>query len=237
VGLLRQLAVAAVDAVLPPRCLSCELYLDDVTAVVAVVGDAGLGASLLCPLCRDQLRAATDSPAYFAYGGILADLTKRAKYSRDTATGLGLARLFADAVAAEDARGGTSLGAIDVVTYVPAPLARVVSRGFDLPALLAEQAASALSRPCVPLLRVTRRDPRLANAADAEERARLVAGRFVADPQQASGKRVLLVDDVVTTGATTVEATAVLAGAGVDVVVRCLAQTPYPGDDGVVADG
>ncbi len=227
--LAKQIVDPVVDAVLPPRCLACDVDADDVNAIVGNIEQARGDGAMLCRLCRDQLAHSDEAAAYFAYGGVLADLVRRAKYHHDLATALGLAELFAAAVEADD-----SLGAVDVVTYVPAPWTRVVARGFDLPALMAERAAERLGRPWAGLLRAQRRDARLANAADAEARARLVAGRFVVTQSStaSSWKRVLLVDDVVTTGATSVEATGVLAADGRDVVIRCLAQTPRAGDDG-----
>ena len=214
---------AGLDAVLPSRCLAC-----------AVVIDESDGSNDLCPVCREQLVMAP-APGLFVYAGPIVDVIQRAKYSRDLGSALGLARVFADGIGAlpDDVHGSrldpAVIGAVDAVTFVPAHWTRALARGFDLPALLADALAARLQRPWRQLLRAGRRDQRLATASSVEDRARLVAGRFrVKGARSLAGKRVLLVDDVHTTGATLGEATAVLTAAGANVVVVALAFTPPP---------
>lgn len=194
------------DAVLPPRCLACGV-IDD-------------GASDVCPTCREHLHDARPLGA-FVYVGPVADLITRAKYSRDLATARGLARVFAAAVdgLAED---------VDAVTFVPAHWLRALQRGFDLPALLADALADRRRRPFVQLLRAKRRDARLAAAGSVEERRALVDGRFVPTASATAwrGKRVLVIDDVHTTGATLSAVVAALLAAGIDAVPLVLAVTP-----------
>ncbi len=229
---------AGLDAVLPSRCLACAVVVDTDNGND---GDDD-GPSDLCPLCREQL-VMGPAPGLFVYAGPIVDIIQRAKYSRDLGSALGLARLFADGIGVladgigglppHDPHGGrldpAVVGAVDVVTFVPAHWTRALARGFDLPALLADGVAARLQRPWRQLLRAGRRDQRLATASSVEDRARLVAGRFhVKGGGSLAGQRVLLVDDVHTTGATLGEATAVLAAAGADVVVVALAFTPPP---------
>lgn len=222
---------AGLDAVLPSRCLACAVIVD-------TDNDGDTGPLDLCPVCREQL-VMGPAPGLFVYAGPIVDIIQRAKYSRDLGSALGLARLFADGIGALPAhhvQGGHDgrldpavIGAVDVVTFVPAHWTRALSRGFDLPALLADGVAARLHRPWRQLLRAGRRDQRLATASSASDRARLVAGRFhVKGGGSLAGQRVLLVDDVHTTGATLGEATAVLTAAGADVVVVALAFTPPP---------
>jgi len=98
-----------------------------------------------------------------------------------------------------------------VVCAVPLHPSRRRRRGFDQALLLARRAAAALQVPCRPLLartRATRSQARLPR----EERLRNVRGAFRSDP--APGARVLLVDDVLTTGATASACRAALLAAG-----------------------
>jgi predicted amidophosphoribosyltransferase len=230
---------AGLDAVLPSRCLACAVVVDTDD------DNDHRGPHDLCPLCREQL-VMGPAPGLFVYAGPIVDIIQRAKYSRDLGSALGLARLFADGIgvladgigalpphdvdAGHDGRLDPAvIGAVDVVTFVPAHWTRALARGFDLPALLADGVAARLQRPWRQLLRAGRRDQRLAMASSVEDRARLVAGRFrVKGARSLVGQRVLLVDDVHTTGATLGEATAVLTAAGADVVVVALAFTPPP---------
>jgi predicted amidophosphoribosyltransferase len=112
---------------------------------------------------------------------------------------------------------------IDVVSFVPSALSRVRARGFDLPALLAARVARACGKPLVEALDVVRQDEPLAGHASGMERALAVRGRYRARPIAGA---VLLIDDVVTTGATLGEATRVLEAAGAVVHATALAHTP-----------
>jgi predicted amidophosphoribosyltransferase len=209
----RTLLGAAVDVVVPPRCVACAEPLERV--------DRSEGAGAWCDVCAEGLQPAP-RPGLFLYVGGLATLIQRAKYSRELGAAHALARLMADRLDTD------ALGPIDVVTFVPAHWSRALWRGFDLPALLADAVAVRLGRPRVSLLTVRRRDPRLAQTSSREQRQQLVAGRFGC-ARAAAGRRVLLIDDVHTTGATLGAAALALRGGGASVVPRTLALTP---DDG-----
>ena len=223
---LQQGLAAGLNALLPGRCLACAVVVDGVI-------DGVIGGADFCPVCREQVVRAS-APGVLVYAGPLVDVIHRAKYSRDLGAALGLVRLLVLSVDGLDGAQRAVLDAVDVVTCVPAHWTRAVGRGFDLPALLADGLASRVQRPWRRLLRAGRRDPRLADADSVQERARLVQGRFRLarglTPSSVAGMRVLLVDDVHTTGATLAEAAAVLADAGADVVVLALAWTPPPSD-------
>ena len=107
----------------------------------------------------------------------------------------------------------------DAVTYVPATQAAISNRGFDHAELLASQLAGVLGLPLEPLFsRPKTRDQR---GLDAGERiANLKKGLTLHSPPVQEGK-YLLVDDVMTTGATLCAASRALHEAGV-VEVACL---------------
>jgi ComF family protein len=103
----------------------------------------------------------------------------------------------------------------DVVTEVPLHPARERERGYNQSALLAAALASAAGVPHVPRVlervRATRAQARL---GPAERRLNLRDAFRVAHPERWAGRRILLVDDVITTGATLEAALAALAAAG-----------------------
>lgn len=114
----------------------------------------------------------------------------------------------------------------DLVTAVPVPLLRRLRRGFNQAELLARHVASALGRPYRETLR--RRGNARQVGRSRAQRLALGAHTFVARARIAG--EVLLVDDVLTTGATAAACTTALRHAGAHGVrVLTLARTPRPG--------
>ena len=115
-------------------------------------------------------------------------------------------------------------------SVVPVPLhyARLVERGFNPSALLARQLCQRVGAQCSPELlqrqRVTAQQSRL----PARERRANVAGAFHAQ-SAVRGRKIVLIDDVVTTGSTLFACCQALYAAGVDrVTVLALATAPAP---------
>jgi ComF family protein len=104
---------------------------------------------------------------------------------------------------------------VDLVVPVPLHPMRAAERGFNQSALLARPIAAALGAPLgARVLERVRDTPRQA-ALDRTDRLVNVRAAFrCREPRVVAGKRVLLVDDVRTTGATITECRAVLAAAG-----------------------
>jgi ComF family protein len=158
-------------------------------------------------------------------GGLGAAL-RRMKLERVPEIGRELAPLLAPFLAAAVGAGG-----IDLVLPVPLHWRRMAARGFNPPHVLADEAArfAQLDVPVDPLsLRRVRATPSQTGLA-AAARARNVAGAFALAPRRAErvrGRRILLVDDIATTGATLAAATRTLldgGAAGVVAFVACRA--------------
>jgi predicted amidophosphoribosyltransferase len=208
---------ALLDLVLPRRCAGC----------------AAPGAGL-CALCRATLAAAplgvvADGPgrlpplaAAAAYGGpVRGVLIAHKEHGR-----LALVRPLGSALAAAAACLGPVPGT--VVVPVPSSAAAVRARGHDHARRLARTAARELDLPSRPLLRPVRAVADSAGLGAAQRTANLRGALAARRPLD--GVRVLVVDDVVTTGATLREAVRALRAAGAQVCgVAVVAVTARPG--------
>lgn len=160
--------------------------------------------------------------APYRYAFPLDRLLSRFKYSGDLASGRLLAELVGDALEQEP-----RLGAHDLVV-VPMPLARdrLVERGYNQALELARPLAHRLGLPLAIDGLVRRRSTPRQAGLSARERRRNVRGAFSASTA-VKGRRVLLVDDVMTTGSTLRECARVLRRAGAsEVGVVVVARAP-----------
>lgn len=103
----------------------------------------------------------------------------------------------------------------DIITWVPLSRRRLRKRGYDQARLIAEEVSRRTGISCAPLLRKKRDNPAQSGAGSTEKRRANVLGVYApAEGAAISGRRVLIVDDIVTTGATLSECAKVLKGAG-----------------------
>jgi ComF family protein len=153
--------------------------------------------------------------AAVAFSGRARQVLLGFKYHNRRAIAAHLAGLLVNRMA----RSGTRA---DVVTWAPTSPRRRRGRGFDQAELIARQVARQLGVPCHRLLeRDGGGDPQTGRG-----RARFHGPEFRAHPR-VPRSRILLVDDVVTTGATLASAAATLRRAGAaDVVQAAVAATP-----------
>ena len=103
----------------------------------------------------------------------------------------------------------------DVLTCVPTGWLRRVLRGYDHTALLAEATGKELGIPASRILRKVRHTPPQSGVEGAAQRRANVLGAYgVIDPVSIQDKRILLLDDIITSGATVSECARVLLTAG-----------------------
>ena len=215
--------------VLPRLCAGCHVPLLDGETIVC------LTCSLEVPLAHFHGSAENDAAArlagrfpferatahlHFAEDSLTQHLIHLLKYKRRAGIGLQLGELFGRALKEAD-------WTEDIHLIVPVPLhpKKEATRGFNQSALLAKGMAESTGIPtdarALRRIRHTESQTRKTRA----ERIENVAGAFVArNPRKLVGKHVLLVDDVLTTGATVEScAQAVLAIPGTRVSVATLA--------------
>ena len=159
------------------------------------------------------------------YAPPVADAVRRFKYAARPDLALPLSRMLWPGVA------GLALAPTDVFVPVPLHPARLIERGYNQSALVARQLGRRARAEVAPvaLMRV-RRTMQLAGQR-AEIRHRAVQGAFaLRRPHGWHGRRVLIVDDVVTTGATMAACVTALQAAGATVLaVVAIASAPVPG--------
>lgn len=112
----------------------------------------------------------------------------------------------------------------DIITWVPLSRKRLRRRGYDQARLLAESVSEELSLPCERALRKIRNNTAQSGISDYARRHENVSGAYEAvNDELFCGKRVLLIDDIVTTGATLSETASVLKKAGAAEVIALTA--------------
>ena len=103
----------------------------------------------------------------------------------------------------------------DLLTWVPVSSLRKLTRGYDQVELLAQSVGKELGLEPIPLLQKIRHNkPQSGIVGDAKRRANVLGVYRIKDPQILQGKRILLLDDIITTGSTAGECARVLLTAG-----------------------
>jgi len=103
----------------------------------------------------------------------------------------------------------------DILTWVPVSSLRRLRRGYDQVELLAKSVGREMGMKPVPLLKKVRHNPAQSGMPDLAQRRANVLGVYRMRPgHDLTGKRILLLDDILTTGATAGEAAKVLRTAG-----------------------
>ncbi len=197
---VRSVLRGLVDLLAPRACAGCDRTLRP--------DEEGFCEG--CVVLLDRGERIGSTLAAYVYGGPMADAIRRFKYGRRTELAPVLGALLAE-------RAQELAGEVDAIVVVPLHPARLRARGFNQAALLALPVARALSIPLVTGIVRRLRDTPPQASLDASQRGRNVRGAFVALSAPAS--RVLLIDDVRTTGATLAECAEALSIAGADSIV------------------
>jgi ComF family protein len=215
---LYRLAWTGLDWVYPPRCGGCgtigSRFCNPCLQATQIIRPP------VCNICGRRLespgicrKCQVDPPVYTAmrswafFAGPLREALHRLKYKRDVALGDALAQPLIHLFA-------TTGWMIDLVTAVPAGVARQAERGYNQAALLARPIALSQGVPFHLGALKKLRDTRSQVGLSVVERERNVENAFQAVAGKVQGNRVLLVDDVSTSGATIAACTRALCQAG-----------------------
>jgi len=227
------------DVLYPPSCLNCGAQTSDPDLCTSCRSSAPLIREPLCIACgipfqtasgpshpcgrclRDKprfrrARACTTYATSERRTGAIAALVQRYKYNRDVSLAAALGRFLLD-------NSPLNVADYDVIVPVPLHQERLRWRGFNQALLLARRLARATKTTVDPFVleRVRPTPPQV--ELDETQRLRNVRNAFrVSRPECLKDRTVLLIDDVMTTGATADECSQTLKAAGarhVDVLV------------------
>jgi ComF family protein len=166
---------------------------------------------VLCKDCSAQPPAYQELRSFGYYSGPLRKAIIRLKYSRDLGLGEALAEHLSSIFK-------EMTWQIDLVTSVPLSKGRLKKRGYNQAAILARPVALSIHKRFQPvLLRKTREAPTQVGLS-AHERRKNVDGAFVAGGMEPGSRRILVIDDVTTTGSTMNACARALIDAGAESV-------------------
>ena len=191
----------------PPKCVLCRQLLNK-------------DETDLCRHCRGHSPAAPTPykkiphldrwTAVWYYEDTVRQSILRFKFGNARSYAQAYGRFLAMQLLKED------MADFDILTWVPVSPLRRFCRGYDQVELLALAVGTELGTTPVPLLKKVRHTPPQSGiTGDAARRANVLGAYKVTDPSAGKGKRILLLDDVITTGSTAGECarTLLLAGA------------------------
>ncbi|MBO5544456.1 MAG: ComF family protein [Oscillospiraceae bacterium] len=206
---MRDFGRRLLDLLYPPKCAFCRRLVED--------------GHMLCPDCAEELPYVDpENLVQLTDGGLRCvsalwyDNTVRASHHRYKFRGAAAyCGVYGELMTAALEDSGLEG---DIVTWVPLSRSRLRRRGYDQARLLAEEVAAGMDLPCEALLRKTVNNPAQSGRASTAERRQNVKGVYEVT-ENPEGLRIILVDDLVTTGATLSEAAGELLGAGAESVV------------------
>ena len=207
------------DIIFPPRCAFCRGLLKR--------GESGMCAECAksLPYTSPSERAGTDFVAAcvapLRYEGAVREALHRYKFQGVTAYAgvFRPDRIWLVGGPADCIRERLA-GEYELISWVPLSSQRLKERGYDQAMLIAMAAALELGDVAVETLR-KRKDvaPQSATGSLEKRRANISGAYEVIDPELVEGRRILLIDDIITTGATVSECARTLGMAGAESVV------------------
>ncbi len=240
-GVFEILAGALLDFIYPPYCCLCRSRLQQGEKVVCedCWGEVKpLGGPFCpncgypvepdadgCPMCRQRgwsfqrVKILTDFEP--AVQQLIHLLKYRGKRSVGTRLGVMLGQTL---------RSRPRWQKADLIIPVPLHKSRLRERGYNQSFLIGKALSEELQKPLRPELLVRRRSTRSQTKLNVTERIENVSGAFrVNHPEQLDDKRIILVDDIITTGATADACSRSLLNAGAkEVLVAAVAAPIYP---------
>ena len=199
------------DLLFPTRCILCRDLIDP-------------GRPRICSRCQSSMPTAegcrrkgdyfSDCVSALHYRGAVQEAIRRYKFEGAQAYDEAFGELVAERIYAD------LFGRFDILSWVPLAPDRFRDRGYDQSWLLAANVGKRLEWPVTPLLKKRRGvHAQSLTGSPAARKANIAGAYTVLDPKTVEGKRVLLVDDIVTSGSTLSECAKTLLKAGADEIM------------------
>lgn len=190
----------------PPKCVLCGKLLekDETDFCTACRVD-----SPTCDKNKLKIPFLDSWVAVWYYKGCIRESLHRFKFRKMRHYADAYGKVLAMKILREYPEG------FDVLTWVPVSAMRRFARGYDQVELIARAVGRELGMEPVAALKKTRNNrPQSRIAGQAQRKANVLGVYQIADSKQVAGKRILILDDIITTGATAGECARVLRTAG-----------------------
>ncbi|HEU0122890.1 MAG TPA: ComF family protein [Bryobacteraceae bacterium] len=188
----------------PPEAMSADHFC--LRCRTPFITDRPLDHHGVCRKCRSGLTGYDYAYSFGYYEGPLRKMIHHFKYAGVEVLSGPLGALMVQALPMDLQ--------VDMIVPVPLHWRRRLWRGYNQCELLARPLESRLSVPVVRAIRKTRHTETQATSTPAQRRSNLTGAFVLADQKIVEGKRVLLVDDVLTTGATVTTCSTLLRRGG-----------------------
>ena len=165
-------------------------------------------SGIVCPSCRKRQTEIDGIRSPFRFDDVIRKAIHQLKYRNLKAISPCLAELLAEYLASNPLPG-------EALVCVPLHPRRLKERGYNQSGLLAKELGKRIDLPVIEdcIIRVKQAQPQV-RALDVEERRRNVADAFLCRDEKVSGKQIILIDDVCTSGATLESCAAALKNKG-----------------------
>ena len=194
------------NTLFPPKCVLCGKILEK--NELDLCADCRIDAPE-CPVRRMKLPFLDSWLAVWHYEGQVRRSLLRYKFYNRRHYAASYGRLLAMKIARERE------GEFDLITWVPISRWRKLRRGYDQVELLAQAVCAELQMEPVPTLcKIRHNPPQSGIVGQAQRRANVLGVYEAVEPESFKDKRVLILDDIITTGATLSECARVLLTAG-----------------------
>jgi len=223
---------AAFNLLLPPVCLLCDQRLPDSQDNINLCPDClgetrsispghcsccsrifhSSASNHLCGTCIDRPPAFSSVYAVGAYSGSIKSAIHKLKYRNQLSLAPSLGKLITDTLTEQ-----TGTFTPDCIIPVPLHVSRLRRRGYNQALEIARPVAKRLKAPLEPMLLRRERNTPQQQGLTAKERQKNLRNAFTLTRPTAA-RRVLLVDDVMTTGETLRECSRVLIDGGIEEV-------------------